>query len=98
MNKHDAFILWFDQITINDVGLVGGKTASLGEMYRNLSKRGVAVPYGFAVSAYAYKYLVESTGIDKDIRRILKGLNVHNLRDLQDRGSRIRNLIRRTES
>ncbi|MBW3011007.1 phosphoenolpyruvate synthase [Candidatus Woesearchaeota archaeon] len=96
-NKKEAFILWFDELSIKDVPLVGGKTASLGEMYRTLAKKGVAVPYGFAVSAYAYKYLIETTGIEKDIKRILKGLNVHNLKDLQERGGRIRALIRRTE-
>ncbi|MCK4670430.1 MAG: phosphoenolpyruvate synthase [Nanoarchaeota archaeon] len=95
--KKEAFILWFDEISIGDVGLVGGKTASLGEMYRNLAKKGVAVPYGFAVSAYAYKYLIGKSGIGKDIKRLLRGLNVKDIKDLQERGARVRGLIRRTE-
>jgi pyruvate,water dikinase len=44
-------ILWFDEITIDDVPLVGGKNASLGEMYQHLSSRGVSIPWGFAIAA-----------------------------------------------
>lgn len=95
--KKEAFILWFDEIGIDDVALVGGKTASLGEMYQNLAKRNVAVPFGFAVTAYAYKYLIDETGIRRDIKRVLKGLDVKDIKDLKDRGSRVRSLIERTE-
>ncbi|MFH1505599.1 MAG: pyruvate, water dikinase, partial [archaeon] len=47
MGKEDAFILWFDQVGIEDVGLVGGKNASLGEMYTNLTAKDIKVPNGF---------------------------------------------------
>jgi len=60
--KKKRLVLWFDEIDSNDVDLVGGKNASLGEMYRNLKKKGVNVPNGFAVTAYAYKRLLEETG------------------------------------
>ena len=53
MNKDRAFVLWFDELGIEDVPLVGGKNASLGEMYQNLTKKGVKIPNGFAVTAYA---------------------------------------------
>ena len=53
MNKKKEFILWFNELGIKDVPLVGGKNASLGEMYRELSSKGVRVPNGFAVTAYA---------------------------------------------
>ena len=59
MSKTKKFILWFDEISIEDVPLVGGKNASLGEMYRNLTKEGVKIPNGFAVTAYAYNYFLE---------------------------------------
>ncbi len=53
MNKNKAFVLWFDQLGIEDVPLTGGKNASLGEMYRLLTPKGVQIPNGFAVTAYA---------------------------------------------
>ena len=53
------FVRFFDEIGINDVGLVGGKNASLGEMYRHLTPLGVNVPEGFAITAEAYRYMLE---------------------------------------
>ncbi|MDD5749902.1 MAG: phosphoenolpyruvate synthase, partial [Patescibacteria group bacterium] len=91
------YILWFDQISIKDVPLVGGKNASLGEMYSKLRKKGVAVPNGFAVTAAAYDYLIESTGVKKQIREILKGLDTHDLDNLQERGRRVRQAILKVE-
>ncbi|HIG99604.1 MAG TPA: phosphoenolpyruvate synthase, partial [Thermoplasmata archaeon] len=58
------FVKWFEELTINDVPSVGGKNASLGEMIQNLGKKGVRVPSGFAITAYAYKYMIEKAGID----------------------------------
>ena len=55
------FVKWFDEIGAEDVALVGGKNASLGEMIRNLGKKGVNVPPGFAITAEAYKYVVEES-------------------------------------
>lgn len=55
-----SFILWFDEIGIEDISLVGGKNASLGEMHKNTN---VKIPPGFAITAYAYKYILEKTGI-----------------------------------
>ncbi len=48
-------IRWFDQISMDDVSVVGGKNASLGEMYRQLTPHGVRVPNGFATTADAYR-------------------------------------------
>jgi pyruvate,water dikinase len=86
-------ILWFNQITIKDVPKVGGKNASLGEMYQKLSKKGVLVPNGFAVTASAYHYFLKVTGTDKKIRNILKGLNTRRLKDLAGRGAKVRQVI-----
>jgi len=91
------FILWFDDISIDDVPLVGGKNASLGEMYRHLTSKGVNIPHGFAITAYAYKHLIESTGIDKTVSEILSDLDTHDLRNLQERGRKVRELIRNTK-
>lgn len=93
MNKNKQFILWFNELSIHEVPLVGGKNASLGEMYRNLTKQGVNIPNGFAVTAYAYRYLLEKAGIKKEIKRILSDLNTHNMKNLQERGHKVRELI-----
>lgn len=77
--------------------MVGGKNASLGEMYQKLLKRGVKVPNGFAITAYAYRYLLKKAGIQDDIRRILKGLDTNNLKDLAKRGAAVRATIMRAK-
>ncbi len=91
--KEEKFILWFDDVGLADVPLVGGKTASLGEMIRNLGTQGINVPYGFAITAPAYRYFLERAGIEKSIRQLLEGLDTHNLGDLARRGKKVRDLI-----
>ncbi len=97
MKKEDKFILWFDEISIEDVPVVGGKNASLGEMYRYLTKKGVKIPNGFAITANAYRYLLEKDDLTKEIKSILKNLNINNLEQLSEKGSKIRKLIRNAE-
>jgi len=97
VNKSDRFVLWFDEIGIEDVPLVGGKNASLGEMIRELHEKGVNVPNGFAITAYAYRYLLEKTGIEDDIKKILSDLNTHDIHNLRERGRKIRELIQEVE-
>lgn len=92
MRKY-KFIKFFDELSIEQVPEVGGKNASLGEMYRALSKKGLKVPNGFATTSTAYRYFLESAGLKKEIRRILKGLDTHNVPDLMRRGKEIRELI-----
>ena len=91
-----VFIKWFEDLRIEDVPLVGGKNASLGEMIRNLGEKGVNVPSGFAITAYAYKYMIEKAGIDSKIREILSDLNTHDVNNLAERGKKIRELIKNT--
>ncbi len=96
--KHDEkLILWFDEIGIEDVPLVGGKNASLGEMYRKLTSKGVAVPHGFAITAYAYRHLLKTAGIAQAIEDALAGLDTHDMRNLQERGEKARDIIRTAE-
>lgn len=87
------FILWFRQTTIKDIPLVGGKNASLGEMYRYLTPKGVRVPNGFSVTAQAYEYFLDKAGVRKQIRSILKGLNTRNITNLQTKGKQVRDVI-----
>ncbi len=97
MDKDKQFILWFDQLTIDDVGLVGGKNASLGEMYRELTHRGVNIPNGFAVTAHAYFHLLESVGAKDKIREILSDLDTGNMKNLAERGRKVREVIEHIE-
>jgi pyruvate,water dikinase len=90
------FVKWFEEIGAKDVALVGGKNASLGEMIRNLGKKGVNIPPGFAITAEAYKYVVEKGGISQKIKDILAGLDTHDMENLAERGEKIRNLIARS--
>lgn len=97
--RAEASILWFDEVGIGDVDLVGGKNASLGEMYQNLTKAGkhkgesIDVPFGFAVTARAYRFFIEENVLDKKIKDILKGLNTKNIRNLEAAGHKVRQLI-----
>jgi len=98
MGKHDeAFILWFDDIGIEDVPLVGGKNASLGEMHQKLTSKGVDVPNGFSITAYAYRHLLKTAGIGQAIEDALANLDTHDLRNLQACGEKARNIIRTAE-
>ena len=97
MQREKAFILWFKDLKIEDVPFVGGKNASLGEMYRELTKKGVRIPNGFAITAHAYRYLLKHSGIEAEMRTLLKDIDVKNVRQLAERGKRIRELIRRAE-
>ena len=63
------FIRWFDEIGIGDVPLVGGKNASLGEMYRELGPQGINLAYGFAITAPAYREFLQTTGLDQEIKK-----------------------------
>ncbi|MDL2122651.1 MAG: phosphoenolpyruvate synthase [Deltaproteobacteria bacterium] len=97
-DKHDkAFILWFDDILIEDVALIGGKNASLGEMYQKLTSKGVAVPHGFAITSYAYRHLIKTAGIENDVIEALAGLDTHDMKNLQERGKKVRGIIRNAE-
>jgi len=93
----DKFILWFNELGIKDVPLVGGKNASLGEMYRNLTKKGINIPNGFTVSAYAYRYFLKKAGIKKEIKKTLSGLDINNLKNLAEKGHKVREIIRHAE-
>jgi len=90
------FVKWFEDLTINDVPSVGGKNASLGEMIRSLGQKGVQVPGGFAITAYAYKYMMEKAGVQEKIKGILADLNTRDVTNIAERGQKIRELIKST--
>jgi pyruvate,water dikinase len=87
------YIRFFNEIGIDDVPSVGGKNASLGEMYRELTPQGVRVPNGFAITAQAYRYVLEQAGIGARLREALDGLQPDDVEDLARRGKRARDLV-----
>ncbi len=87
----------FEEVGIKDVGLVGGKNASLGEMIRTLGAKGVPVPSGFAVTADGYFHFLKETGLDAFIKETLKGLDTKNLKELERRGKLVRDKIMHME-
>lgn len=91
MNKEKEFLLWFEQMERGDVAIVGGKSSSLGEM---TSKTDVPVPYGFATTAYAYRYFIEKSGLKEKMQAILADLtDVENSAQLRDVSARLRDAI-----
>ncbi|HVO28864.1 MAG TPA: phosphoenolpyruvate synthase [Candidatus Paceibacterota bacterium] len=95
--SHKPFTVRYEEVGIKDVGEVGGKNASLGEMIRTLHAKGVPVPSGFVVTATAYFHFLEQTGLDKFIRETLHGLDTKKLTDLQRAGKAVRDAIMKTE-
>ena len=93
MNKKTAYVLPFSDLQIEDVPVVGGKNASLGEMYQDLKRKGVAVPNGFATTSNAYDYFLDKTGLREKIKSILKTLNTHDTRNLMEHGKKVRSAI-----
>ncbi len=89
------YLKFFDELSIDDIPQVGGKNASLGEMYRHLRPQGVNLPNGVATTADAYRYFLEQAGLNEKISAVLDGLDVNDIHDLATRGEKIRSLITR---
>ncbi|MFA5003779.1 MAG: phosphoenolpyruvate synthase [Candidatus Saccharimonadales bacterium] len=87
------YIKFFKEISLPDIPEVGGKNASLGEMYRYLAPKGINLPNGFATTSQAYFYFLDQTGIAQKIDEILRGLDVKNVREVAKRGAKIRAII-----
>jgi pyruvate,water dikinase len=92
-DRTSANILWFTEIGMDDVGEVGGKNASLGEMVVNLADAGVRVPGGFATTADAFRRFLAVDGLDARINSILKDLDIEDVNELASRGEQIRGWI-----
>lgn len=93
-SNNSPLIKWFADISIQDVPLVGGKNASLGEMVRELAGQGVSVPDGFAITAEAYRHFIRAADLDEFIRETLGDLDTHDMENLAKRGQAVRQAIR----
>ncbi len=88
-----SLILWFDEVGIADIPVVGGKNASLGEMIQQLTPKGINVPTGFATTAYAYRYFIQSAGLEAKLRKLFADLDVEDVKNLRERGKKARSLL-----
>ncbi len=86
-------IVWFEEVDKDDVGLVGGKGANLGEMIQ----AHFPIPYGFIITSYAYFNFIDKAGIAKNIKKILSVLNYDDSKELQQTSLHIKNLIMKAE-
>lgn len=87
------YIKTFSELGIADIPLVGGKNASLGEMYQHLSTAGIQVPNGFATTAEAYRDYIEHNQLNDYIADALENLDTHDMQALAKAGARIRQKI-----
>src|SRR6476469_1610999 len=95
-SKEQSLVLWFDEVSISDIPLVGGKNASLGEMIQQLTSKGVNVPNGFATTAYAYRYFIHKAGLEEKLRSLFSDLDVEDVNNLRERGKKARSLLLHT--
>ena len=93
MSASTSCIRWFAELGIADVPLVGGKNASLGEMYRELTPQGVKVPNGFAITAEAYRYVLDRADAWPRLHSALDGLDARDVDDLARRAHLAREII-----
>ena len=93
MAQQKRYIRWFNELTIDDIPLVGGKNASLGEMYRELIPQGINIPNGFAVTAEGYRYMLEEANAWYELHKALDGLDADDVADLVRRARKAREII-----
>ena len=87
------YIKWFNELGIEDVDLVGGKNASLGEMYQNLIEEGIRIPNGFAITADAYRHILDNNNAWKKLHAQLDLFDPDDVAQLQERGKICREII-----
>jgi pyruvate,water dikinase len=93
MSIDNRLIRWFEELTIEDVPLVGGKNASLGEMYQQLTPQGILIPNGFATTALAYREMLSQADAWRDLHDVLDDLNPEDMADLTKRGAQAREIV-----
>ena len=93
MSESVRYIRWFEDLGLADVPLVGGKNASLGELYRELSPLGVSVPNGFAVTAHAFRDTLSEAGLRAELEELMGEFDKSDVAELSRRARRARELV-----
>ena len=91
------YIVDLNDLTLNDIPRVGGKSASLGEMLGSLTRLGIKIPKGFAITVDAYREFIEHNNLEKEIRSLIGGCDVNDLVQLRKTGTKVREIIREGE-
>src|SRR5678809_623696 len=89
-----SYLLNLDEVGLNDLDMVGGKNASLGEMLQNLTKLGINIPGGFVITVNAYQEFIRHNNLDEKIRSLVKQIDYSSVESLRRAGLQIRNFIR----
>ncbi|MBM3250859.1 MAG: phosphoenolpyruvate synthase [Candidatus Nealsonbacteria bacterium] len=97
VNKSKKNILWLKEVNSKDIPLVGGKNASLGEMFNQLSGVGVRIPDGFAFTTAAYWYFLKENNFEEKLKEIFTQFNPKSIKSLQETGKRARDLVLKGE-
>lgn len=93
MSENKPYVLDLGEVGAGDVAIVGGKCASLGELFRELTTQGVRAVDGFSTTSYAYEQLLETDGLRNKLKKLLKGLDVNDLDELARVGAEARRLM-----
>lgn len=96
ISKQTAFVIFFEELRLEDIALVGGKNSSLGEMIQQLTSNGVNVPAGFATTAYGYRYFIEKAGLEAKLRKLFSDLDPSDVNNLRLRGKQARAMVMNT--
>jgi len=89
---NNRFILWYDQISYSDKNVVGGKNSYIGELYKKFQKK-INIPNGFVLTIRGYEFYIMQNELENDIKKIISTINVKNIRQLQEKGNEIRQLV-----
>ena len=91
--KTNKFILNLNEVGINDIKIVGGKNASLGEMLQNLTNLGIRIPGGYVITVAAYKEFIAYNFLEDQIKSIIRSTNLDNLDELRQCGQKVRRMV-----
>ncbi len=93
MSTH-SYILPLRKVGLSDIGIAGGKNASLGEMITNMYDLGIRIPDGFVITVFAYREFIEAGGLEAEIKRLVGTIDFDSVESLRRAGLQIRQLIR----
>src|SRR5688572_25639505 len=89
----EKFIKRFSEISLADVAEVGGKNSSLGEMFTQLSPKGIKIPDGFATTAFAFKRFLEYNQLNETLQQLMEELDKKQFSNLKETGHKARQII-----